>query len=116
MKFGPHVRKLREQKGFSLRRFAETIKVSPTYLSKVERGELPPPAEDKIQAIAQELGENEDELLALAGRVATELHEIIREHPREMATFLRAAKSLSPAALRKLTENAARRARNTDRE
>ena len=30
------------------------IGVSPTYLSKVERDEFPPPAEDKVKAIAQD--------------------------------------------------------------
>ena len=32
-----------------LREMAKMIGVSPTYLSKVERDEFPPPAEDKVQ-------------------------------------------------------------------
>jgi transcriptional regulator with XRE-family HTH domain len=31
---------------------AKKIGVSPTYLSKVERDEVPPPAEDKVRKIA----------------------------------------------------------------
>jgi len=37
---------------------------SPTYLSKVERDEFPPPAEDKVKAIAQIIKRDTDELLA----------------------------------------------------
>jgi hypothetical protein len=53
------------------------------------------PAEDKVRRIAEIIGHDPDELLALAGRVASDLTEIIRRRPREMADFLRAAKGLS---------------------
>ena len=46
------------------------IGVSPTYLSKVERDEFPPPAEDKVKAIAKIIGCDADDLLARAGRVS----------------------------------------------
>ena len=101
--FGAYIRALREKKEISLRRFAEDVGISPTYLSKVERGEFPPPAEDKIQAIAEALGENPDQLLALAGKVASDLPEIIRQHPREMATFLRTASGLSAEEIKRLS-------------
>lgn len=104
--FGPAVRIMRQEKKFGLREFAKMVGMSPTYLSKVERGEFNPPAERKILAIAQALGKDPDELLALAGKVATELDQIIRENPQGMATFLRAAKGLSPAEMRMLTERA----------
>ena len=71
------------------------IGVSPTYLSKVERDEFPPPAEDKVRKIAGIMRHDPDELLALAGRVASDLTDIIRERPREMADLLRAAKGLT---------------------
>jgi HTH-type transcriptional regulator, competence development regulator len=103
-KFGETIRAAREQKEIGLRRFADLIGISPTYLSKVERGEFAPPAEDKIIAIARELGLDQDEMLALAGKVATDLSEIIQEHPREMASFLRTARDLSPEDLRRLTQ------------
>ena len=97
--FGTRVRKLRKAKGISLRKFAVRVKMSPTYLSKVERGEFPPPAEEKVVAIANVLNQNPDELLALAGRVASDLDQIIQEQPTEMATFLRAATGLSSTRL-----------------
>jgi transcriptional regulator with XRE-family HTH domain len=93
--FGATVRRERERLEIGLREMAKMIGVSPTYLSKVERDDLPPPAEDKVKKIAEIIGRDPDELLALAGRVASDLTEIIRRHPREMASFLRAANGLT---------------------
>jgi transcriptional regulator with XRE-family HTH domain len=108
--FGALVRREREGKGIGLRQMAKMIGVSPTYLSKVERDEFPPPAEDKVKAIAKIIECDSDDLLALAGRVASDLSGIIKEQPREMASFLRAAKGLTPEELAKLA-NAARKAK-----
>jgi transcriptional regulator with XRE-family HTH domain len=109
--FGPRVRALREEKEIGLRRFADLVGMSPTYLSKIERGDFPPPGEEKILAIAKELGVDADELLALAGRVASDLEEIIQQKPREMATFLRAARGLSPKDIEQLTKQVERKPR-----
>src|SRR6476661_5796639 len=94
LKFGAFIRRERLAKEIGLREMAKKIGVSPTYLSKIERDEFPPPAEDKVRKIAGILGQDKDELLALAGRVASDLTDIIREQPRGMADFLRAAKGL----------------------
>ena len=53
-KFGEFVRREREAKEIGLREMAKMIGVSPTYLSKVERDEFPPPAEDKVKEIARD--------------------------------------------------------------
>lgn len=105
------VRAWREEKEIGLRRFADLVGISPTYLSKIERGEFPPPGEEKIKAIAKELGRDADELLALAGRVSSDLEEIIQQKPREMATFLRAARGLTPKDLEELTKQVERKKR-----
>jgi len=88
-KFGALVRRKREAKEIGLREMAKKIGVSPTYLSKVERDEFSPPTEDKVRKIAVILSLDADELLARAGRVASDLTEIIRRQPREAASFLR---------------------------
>src|SRR5215470_15595828 len=98
-KFGAFIRREREAKEIGLREMAKKIGVSPTYLSKVERDDFPPAAEDKVRRIAEAIGCDPDELLALAGRVASDLTDIIREHPRQMADFLRAAKGLTAEEL-----------------
>lgn len=105
-KFGALVRREREAKEIGLREMAKMIGLSPTYLSKVERDEFPPPAEDRVRRIAEILGRDPDELLALAGRVASDLTEIIRQRPREMADFLRAAKGLTAEELAQLAHRA----------
>jgi transcriptional regulator with XRE-family HTH domain len=105
-KFGVFVRREREAKEIGLREMAKMIGVSPTYLSKIERDEFPPPAEDKVRKIAEIIGRDPDELLALAGRVASDLTDIIRQRPREMADFLRAAKGLTADDISRLARQA----------
>ena len=104
--FGGKVRKRREALKIGLRQAAREIDVSPTYLSMVERGEFNPPAEDKVRAIAKLLGLDEDELLALAGKVSSDLTAIIRDNPKEMASFLRSMKGLSSKQVAQRLEGA----------
>ncbi len=110
-KFGAFIRRKREAKEIGLREMAKKIGVSPTYLSKVERDEFPPPTEDKVRKISVILDLDADELLARAGRVASDLTEIIRRLPRETASFLRSTSRLTPDEWRRLIEQA-RKVRN----
>jgi HTH-type transcriptional regulator, competence development regulator len=106
--FGALVRREREAKEIGLREMAKNIGINPTYLSKIERGDFDPPAEDKVRKIAEIIGRDPDELLALAGRVASDLTDIIRQRPREIADFLRAAKGLSAEDIAGFTRQAQR--------
>ena len=115
-KFGRRIRQLREAKkktdpAFSLRKFAVAVGISPTFLSKVEKGEFAPPAPERIIKMAELLEVDADELLALAGKVDPELPDIIREQPKAMADFLRTSRELglNEEDLRKLTKNLRRR-------
>jgi len=92
--FGEHTRTaraaLREyDRRFSLRQVAMRIGVEPAYLSKVERGQTPPPSEATIRRLAQDLGEDPDILLALAGKVSSDLQAAIRKRPRLFADLIR---------------------------
>ena len=87
--FGAFIRRQRLAKGIGLREMAKMIGVNPTYLSKVERDEFAPPAEDRVKSIAELLDLDPDELLARAGKVASDLTEIIKRRPREAGIFLR---------------------------
>src|SRR5271165_1726454 len=107
-RFGEFVRRKREAKDIGLREMAKMIGVSPTYLSKVERDEFAPPVEEKVKSIAQIIGCDVDELLARANRVASDLSDIIKRHPVELAALLRTTKEFS-------TEDIARLARNAQR-
>jgi transcriptional regulator with XRE-family HTH domain len=102
--FGSHIRQrreaLREQDArYSVRQVAARIGVEPSYLSKVERGEEAPPSEAKIRAIADDLREDPDVLLALAGKVSSDLQEIIRRRPALMAELIREMKRLPAHAV-----------------
>ena len=92
--FGKFLRERRmtraaENRAFSVRQLAERVGIEPSYLSKIERGQQPPPGEDTIRRIATELGEDADMLLAMAGKVSTDLVQIIRERPMLVGELLR---------------------------
>lgn len=98
MTFGQFIRARRERlretdRRFSVRQVAQRICVEPAYLSKIEREEVAPPSEEKIRALAQELGEDVDVLLAMAGKVSSDLLAIIRKRPTLFADLIRQLKS-----------------------
>ena len=105
--FGTYVRERREElkkkdKRYSVRQVAARIGVQPSYLSKVERGEQAPPSEAKIVALARELDEDPDVLLALAGKVSSDLMEAIRRRPKLFAQLIREMKDLPDHAVLRL--------------
>ena len=106
--FGEFIRKhrLALNPPVTLRGFAEKVDISPTYLSKIERGDFDPPAEDTIIRIAKELGCDEDKLLALAGKISSDITAIITKRPVEAAQFLRTTKGLSKEEWEKLIKKA----------
>jgi transcriptional regulator with XRE-family HTH domain len=106
VKFGDILREKRTAKGFSLRKFAELVGVSPTYLSQVEQGNVDAPTAERVKRMADLLAENSDEWIALAGRVPDDLPEIIQKEPTEMPELLREASGLTGEQLRKLREQA----------
>lgn len=102
--FGPYVRECRERlkandARFSVRQVAQRIGVEPSFLSKVERGETPPPSEEKVKALALELGEDPDVLLALAGKVSSDLQEVIRKRPELFAAVIRELRDMPDHAV-----------------
>jgi transcriptional regulator with XRE-family HTH domain len=105
-KFGAFIRREREGKEIGLREMAKMIGVSPTYLSKVERDEFPPPAEDKVRKIAEIIGCDTDDLLARAGRVSSDISDIIKRHPVELSALLRTTKGLTAEEIVRLARHA----------
>ena len=102
--FGGYLREVREKHrrddpAFSLRQLAQRIGVEPSFLSKVERSEVPPPSEAKIVLLARELGEDSDMLLALAGKVSTDLQDVIRKRPELFAGVIRELKGMPDHAV-----------------
>src|SRR5207248_836230 len=71
-----------------LRELAAMAGISPAFLSKVERGEVTPPAEQKLRALAKALGCDSDELLSLSGRLAPQVLRTIQKHPKECGELM----------------------------
>ena len=107
-KFGAFVRRERENMMIGLREMANMIGVSSTYLSKVERDEYPPPAEDKVKAIAKIIKCDEDDLLARADRVSSDITDIIKRNPVELSALLRVIKDFTINDISQLTREAKR--------
>jgi HTH-type transcriptional regulator, competence development regulator len=105
--FGDYIRKAREalaeaDSRFSLRQVAQRIDVEPAYLSKVERGLVPPPSEATIVRLAGDLGEDADVLLAMAGKVSSDLQAIILRRPKQFAELIRQLKNAPNHAILKV--------------
>ena len=104
MTLGSYVRTVRElaqgqDRAFSLRKVAHRVGIEPAYLSKIERGETPPPSEATIRRLAEELHEEPDLLLAMAGKVSRDLQDIILHRPQLFAELLRQLKDAPDHAI-----------------
>jgi transcriptional regulator with XRE-family HTH domain len=102
--FGDFIRTQREalfahNSQFSVRQVAQRIGIEPSYLSKIERGQQPPPGEQTILAIARELRLEPDVLLALAGKVSSDLLAAIVKRPTLFAQLIRELNELPDHAI-----------------
>ena len=105
--FGEFVREVREglrrrEPRYSVRQVAARIGVQPSYLSKVERGDVAPPSESTIVRLAEDLGEDPDVMLAMAGKVSSDLLVAIRRRPRLFADLIRELKDMPDRAVLRL--------------
>lgn len=66
---GVRLRQVRELRGRSLRDAADSADISPTYLQKLERGQVKSPSPNVLYALAEQLGIPYSELMRLAGYV-----------------------------------------------
>ena len=94
MTFGAYVREVREgyrqeDRAYSVRRVAQRIGVEPAYLSKIERDQVAPPSEATIRRLAGELRADPDLLLAMAGKVSSDLRAIVIRRPQLFAELIR---------------------------
>ena len=107
-KFGTYVREKRErfrmQRGanFSVRQVAQRIGVEPSYLSRIERCIEGPPSEEKIIALARELSEDPDVLLARAGKISRDLQRAVCSRPKLFARMIRDPKEIPDHVVLKL--------------
>ena len=97
MNFGKYIRTKREKlletgTEYTVRKVAARIGLEPSYLSKIERDTAPPPSEATIRRLAEALQEDPDILLAMAGKVSSDLRQIIMKRPRLFADMIRELK------------------------
>ncbi len=105
MNFGAYIRGTRERlekregRQYTLRQVALRAEIAPNYLSRIERDLVPPPSEESIVRLAKALGEDVDELLSRAGRVASDVQDVVRRRPKEVAGIVRALRRKTTAEL-----------------
>lgn len=75
--FGEALRERRRAAGISQRELAEKVNVDFSYISKIETGRLPPPSADKIVEISIVLDIEPAELLALTGKIPSNIQKTI---------------------------------------
>jgi len=81
MTFGRTLRSLREARRIGLRRFARDVHLSATYISKIERDEMKPPADAALIRIAEALAIDRSILFDAADRVEPDVMEILDGRP-----------------------------------
>ncbi len=88
MKFGSYIRRCRQAAGLSLRELAELGQINPAYLSRVERG-IVPPSDALIRLVADALKIESESLFLLAGRVPANWQKAISNSPSRIAEGFR---------------------------
>ena len=100
---GKLIRKLRKQKGLSLRQLAEKVSVSFVNIAHIENGRIAT-SEEVIKELAKALDYDVDKLLAAADSVNEDIKNIIKKLPTAVPQFLRTAKNLTEKEWKDLTE------------
>lgn len=101
-RFGQEMKRLRTIKGISQRKLGEIVGLGSGYISRIERGEFKPPSEEKIVAIADALGGSREYMLALSGKIPSDVSDIVENQPEQMSKAVRSLDSVgdwSPIAI-----------------
>ncbi|MDP9350109.1 MAG: helix-turn-helix domain-containing protein [Chloroflexota bacterium] len=88
--FGEVLRAKRRAANLSQRELAAQLGMDFSYISKLENGRLPPPSADTVVAISRILSCQPEELLALAGKLPSEVQGGVGRHPRAQEFLLNA--------------------------
>jgi transcriptional regulator with XRE-family HTH domain len=112
MTFGQRLRELRRDAGVTQRELAQRTNLDFSYISKLENDRNPPPAADTIVRICEALSIPAERLLALKGRLPSEIQETVAGNVAAQE-FLRVTHTLglSQSDWKHLSEQA-RRLRN----
>ena len=97
------IRKLRKDKGLSLRKLAEKVDISFVNIAHIENGRVVT-SEEIIKQLAKALVYDVDKLLAAADSVIEDIKKIIKKMPTAVPDFLRTAKNLTEDEWKDLTD------------
>ena len=92
--FGQVLKEIRRSKDVTQRELAAAVGVDFSYISKIENDRMPPPAADTIVKICEVLDVPSDNLLAMTGKMPTQIKEAISEKPAAQQ-FLREAQTMT---------------------
>lgn len=99
-RLGPELRRLRVEAGLGLRETARRAEISAAHLSRIETSDEKSPSEETIGRLVSVLGGDLDELLQLAGRIPSDVREMLLADPGLVALLRGARKrALSGAML-----------------
>jgi transcriptional regulator with XRE-family HTH domain len=101
MSFGTFIRNKRLEKGYTLRKFSELIDISATYISRMERDEIDPPGEGKINAMANLLSIDPEQLVFMAGKLPSKVKTMVIDRPA-LVPLLRIASTKSDIDLQEM--------------
>jgi transcriptional regulator with XRE-family HTH domain len=82
--FGETIRELRVAQNLGLRETATKVNISPTYLSRIERGKEYTPRPDMIKELARILAADPDVLFRLSSSTDSEIVSFLHESPSVM--------------------------------
>ena len=88
MLFGKLIKDLRLKKGVSIKKLAPILGLNYTYISKIENSRVSPSPE-VLKKMSNYFGYDSDELLIKAGKIPSDVEEIIKNNPREAVAYLR---------------------------
>jgi transcriptional regulator with XRE-family HTH domain len=88
MNFGRILRRLRREKGVSIKQLAPAVGVSYTYISKLENSRVSPSPE-VVERLSHYFDHDSDELMFAAGKIPKDIITILQSNPQEAASYLR---------------------------
>ena len=103
--FGQFIQQKRRDLKLTQRHVAEKLGIDFTYLSKLENDRGEPPGEETVRKLAELFSVDVEQLLALAGKVPTELREKA-QGDIQFAQLLRRLPGLSEAELQSVYNSA----------
>jgi len=102
-KVGEIIRKIRKEKGISLRDLAKKVNVSFVNISYIENGRIET-SKEVLRKISKALDYDFDKLLSTTDLIDDDLTKIINKKPNLVPEFLRTAKNLSSSDWKNLID------------